>query len=124
SIHFFPTACVQCQVPFNTISTTEFQPFVVSSSAAHIKLPAALLTKPSIFPKVLMASSTVYCTRSTSRTSISMHKICPSRCSISFLVASKRSNDLPVITTFAPSRSEEHTSELQSRFDLVCRLLL
>src|SRR5438067_9449140 len=27
-------------------------------------------------------------------------------------------------TTSAPSRSEEHTSELQSRFDLVCRLLL
>src|SRR6266704_190360 len=25
---------------------------------------------------------------------------------------------------FAPNRSEEHTSELQSRFDLVCRLLL
>src|SRR5207249_9761933 len=25
---------------------------------------------------------------------------------------------------FVPSRSEEHTSELQSRFDLVCRLLL
>src|SRR5437868_15422737 len=24
----------------------------------------------------------------------------------------------------APDRSEEHTSELQSRFDLVCRLLL
>src|SRR5207249_12185751 len=24
----------------------------------------------------------------------------------------------------SPSRSEEHTSELQSRFDLVCRLLL
>src|SRR5437868_7425449 len=24
----------------------------------------------------------------------------------------------------APNRSEEHTSELQSRFDLVCRLLL
>src|SRR5207249_7724061 len=26
--------------------------------------------------------------------------------------------------TFGPNRSEEHTSELQSRFDLVCRLLL
>src|SRR5699024_12162783 len=26
--------------------------------------------------------------------------------------------------TFRPRRSEEHTSELQSRFDLVCRLLL
>src|SRR5699024_12114218 len=25
---------------------------------------------------------------------------------------------------FGPHRSEEHTSELQSRFDLVCRLLL
>src|SRR5699024_12058127 len=25
---------------------------------------------------------------------------------------------------FSPDRSEEHTSELQSRFDLVCRLLL
>src|SRR5699024_12241568 len=25
---------------------------------------------------------------------------------------------------FLPERSEEHTSELQSRFDLVCRLLL
>src|SRR5699024_11860678 len=27
-------------------------------------------------------------------------------------------------TPGAPGRSEEHTSELQSRFDLVCRLLL
>ena len=27
-------------------------------------------------------------------------------------------------TTSNPARSEEHTSELQSRFDLVCRLLL
>src|SRR5699024_12654391 len=28
------------------------------------------------------------------------------------------------ISLLVPSRSEEHTSELQSRFDLVCRLLL
>src|SRR5699024_11881905 len=28
------------------------------------------------------------------------------------------------ITGFQSARSEEHTSELQSRFDLVCRLLL
>src|SRR5438067_5028377 len=28
------------------------------------------------------------------------------------------------VGVFARSRSEEHTSELQSRFDLVCRLLL
>src|SRR5690625_6579944 len=30
----------------------------------------------------------------------------------------------PVDKTFMPSRSEEHTSELQSRGHLVCRLLL
>src|SRR5207249_10710401 len=30
----------------------------------------------------------------------------------------------PVATGGAHGRSEEHTSELQSRFDLVCRLLL
>src|SRR5207249_8229861 len=31
---------------------------------------------------------------------------------------------LAILGLFFPSRSEEHTSELQSRFDLVCRLLL
>src|SRR6266536_5823309 len=31
-------------------------------------------------------------------------------------------SDLPI--AFEPARSEEHTSELQSRVDLVCRLLL
>src|SRR5207249_6830955 len=31
---------------------------------------------------------------------------------------------LPPVQTPAMQRSEEHTSELQSRFDLVCRLLL
>src|SRR5699024_11542582 len=29
-----------------------------------------------------------------------------------------------LINSFPDARSEEHTSELQSRFDLVCRLLL
>src|SRR5699024_12639260 len=32
--------------------------------------------------------------------------------------------DVPAVTTRQTERSEEHTSELQSRFDLVCRLLL
>src|SRR5699024_12221683 len=31
---------------------------------------------------------------------------------------------LPAVLLLSPARSEEHTSELQSRFDLVCRLLL
>src|SRR5207249_7752079 len=36
------------------------------------------------------------------------------------------SNSAPsrVLATWSSQRSEEHTSELQSRFDLVCRLLL
>src|SRR5699024_12616655 len=34
------------------------------------------------------------------------------------------SGDLPVRNDGEAVRSEEHTSELQSRFDLVCRLLL
>src|SRR5437868_12657510 len=33
-------------------------------------------------------------------------------------------SDMPSCISQADSRSEEHTSELQSRFDLVCRLLL
>src|SRR5699024_11715640 len=36
-----------------------------------------------------------------------------------------RANILPILPNrWIESRSEEHTSELQSRFDLVCRLLL
>src|SRR5207249_6930426 len=38
-------------------------------------------------------------------------------------VSSVEETSLGKITTI-PKRSEEHTSELQSRFDLVCRLLL
>src|SRR5207249_5788486 len=33
-------------------------------------------------------------------------------------------DDLTRLAALAQQRSEEHTSELQSRFDLVCRLLL
>src|SRR5256885_13069560 len=33
-------------------------------------------------------------------------------------------DDLPLLTLRHPSRSEEHTSELQSPCNLVCRLLL
>src|SRR3989449_6202112 len=35
-----------------------------------------------------------------------------------------RSETRPQVTAAAPKRSEEHTSELQSRLHLVCRLLL
>src|SRR5207249_12282082 len=41
-----------------------------------------------------------------------------------FNIRSVASLSLRVIINRTKSRSEEHTSELQSRFDLVCRLLL
>src|SRR5699024_11250371 len=40
---------------------------------------------------------------------------------IAVVLIRKRRNPWPALI---PLRSEEHTSELQSRFDLVCRLLL
>src|SRR5438132_5301871 len=38
--------------------------------------------------------------------------------------APSKTNDCLVISAFRENRSEEHTSELQSHSDLVCRLLL
>src|SRR5207249_12296806 len=38
-------------------------------------------------------------------------------------IANARSGEVTAVST-CDERSEEHTSELQSRFDLVCRLLL
>src|SRR5699024_12784734 len=43
----------------------------------------------------------------------------------SFSVLEKQNNEEVILNDFVcDGRSEEHTSELQSRFDLVCRLLL
>src|SRR5699024_12132655 len=39
-------------------------------------------------------------------------------------VQTSSENDMPRWGVLQQTRSEEHTSELQSRFDLVCRLLL
>src|SRR5699024_11092242 len=44
-IQCLPTAWLQYNVPFKTISITEFHPFGDKSSAKAMKLPAALLTK-------------------------------------------------------------------------------
>src|SRR5699024_11380140 len=41
-----------------------------------------------------------------------------------FRLKDRRENDFLLAPTHEEMRSEEHTSELQSRFDLVCRLLL
>src|SRR5437868_12106110 len=41
-----------------------------------------------------------------------------------FLVAGFENGTIAILAADGHVRSEEHTSELQSRFDLVCRLLL
>src|SRR5438067_3545774 len=53
----------------------------------------------------------------------------PSQTASGLAVAGRSSKMSPSVTRFGDrfgtsTRSEEHTSELQSRFDLVCRLLL
>src|SRR5699024_12236925 len=48
----------------------------------------------------------------------------PSTTSGAIALKPKYARDDKLHGTPAPCRSEEHTSELQSRFDLVCRLLL
>src|SRR5438034_6996506 len=56
--------------------------------------------------------------QSTSNSSaMSMGKLVLTPCPISGFLAM-------MVTTLLPARSEEHTSELQSHSDLVCRLLL
>src|SRR5438067_12964668 len=52
---------------------------------------------------------------------LSLHDALP----ISLSITSCRPRPIVVFSVNCPAlRSEEHTSELQSRFDLVCRLLL
>src|SRR5207247_5811692 len=48
--------------------------------------------------------------------------LCPARLRLALRRFTERS--LSALTILSYSRSEEHTSELQSRVDLVCRLLL
>src|SRR5438067_4232263 len=47
-----------------------------------------------------------------------------SRQIVPIIIGGDHSITYPSATAVADARSEEHTSELQSRFDLVCRLLL
>src|SRR5206468_12384887 len=61
---------------------------------------------------------------------LSLHDALPissifsSRCGFSTVIPRMRSPKAPTRSVVVEARSEEHTSELQSRSDLVCRLLL
>src|SRR5699024_11963873 len=55
---------------------------------------------------------------------LSLHDALPIS-TVEDMITSGTSNRAAIAAKFTlPPRSEEHTSELQSRFDLVCRLLL
>src|SRR5699024_12432605 len=60
---------------------------------------------------------------SPSRVILHLSIIPASACSRNHASSASSTNTL-VMTASPKTRSEEHTSELQSRFDLVCRLLL
>src|SRR5699024_12621638 len=81
----------------------------------------------SLFPYTTLFRSYFFFTRSnscliTDSSFFSLFKIAIS--SFDFLCNSSCSFSNDKISVLEKERSEEHTSELQSRFDLVCRLLL
>src|SRR5437773_4901295 len=99
------TATSACDAPVDEISAV----LVWSDSASNLLAPVISVTRPSTVPSRRTLAAPVD----------SIPKLCPESC---FAV----SRAAPV--SFAPARvelrSEEHTSELQSHHDLVCRLLL
>src|SRR5699024_11337498 len=77
--------------------------------------------------KPLSSSSSVSSVVSGSSSSID--SVCKTNCTMSTSLFLSDTNDIGLKSeasnsSIILSRSEEHTSELQSRFDLVCRLLL
>src|SRR5260370_4592643 len=109
AIRTLPTACENRNVPVRLVSMTLFQcSRRISSTGAPQEVPA-LLIKTSILPNSETAAST---------TSWTLPGFFTSQPSARVLTPSSRNSSA------ARSRSEEHTSELQSHLNLVCRLLL
>src|SRR5207249_11543232 len=94
--------------------------------------------RPPLFPYTTLFRSTPICwigsarTKKTTRTCRENRRDCYARC-IEVCCRNRRRACRPSRNCAKPEseqgnrrfeRSEEHTSELQSRFDLVCRLLL
>src|SRR5207249_5937459 len=73
-------------------------------------------------PSALPSSPAAGCTYTSSNTP--EHRSFPLAVQFSATPPVSASRRCPVATAKWLHRSEEHTSELQSRFDLVCRLLL
>src|SRR3989440_1838298 len=89
----------------------------ISPLPPHDALPIPTIERPS-------PSSASSSTTSVRRTDAPFTRYCPSppRCSRRAIASVEKSS--PPTPSAGSTRSEEHTSELQSRSDLVCRLLL
>src|SRR5699024_11543653 len=88
-----------------------------SGSSAEASAPSPTIVRVIVrWRRTTTATTTTMSNRSLGRT------IPPNRRIVSLEITVGTERGLSPKITFA--RSEEHTSELQSRFDLVCRLLL
>src|SRR5699024_12287458 len=88
---------------------------VLSSSVTFSPLPASLFSAHFIFFFTDTATSNIY--------TLSLHDALPIYVRLLSFNSTFTESESRCPRRFT-SRSEEHTSELQSRFDLVCRLLL
>src|SRR5699024_11939426 len=93
-----------------TLSLHDALPILLSCLYINRHSPASSSDSTAVEPGRGLACSTLYSTTANGLQS------CPQ--------GSQRLNKDPDVLARSCARSEEHTSELQSRFDLVCRLLL
>src|SRR5699024_12694837 len=83
----------------------------------HTPCPSAVLTHPPLYLFFFNDTAT------TEIYTLSLHDALPISENVDFAELCRECN-VKFVGTTPEARSEEHTSELQSRFDLVCRLLL
>src|SRR5699024_11468834 len=103
-------------LPRSTCHLACYSSFYVGSACLPLNLSPPLVS-PSPFTFNAPVSPAPY-TLSPTRRSSDLNRVFVTKRILSAAAQPLRS------TTVAAPRSEEHTSELQSRFDLVCRLLL
>src|SRR5699024_12211349 len=84
--------------------------------------PSTLFPYTTLFRSYSSQVPGMNCVSPSAPTGLTASGFHPDSCSI--WAASKSTDSPDVAAASSRSRSEEHTSELQSRFDLVCRLLL
>src|SRR5699024_6702378 len=107
--HLYPSAAAKAASPSPRKCATVTSP---PRAAFYLLLPIRFLLARAIHPAKLLWPCTIPSTTS------------PLPLMAMKFTVRQKSNSTGAATALSMCRSEEHTSELQSRFDLVCRLLL